>query len=323
MPKFIIFSLAPCDRLLFEICALCREHYFRRFDRYAFTDCKCIDKKQFEASIIRLYHVIEKGLSYTENYKPGFGRDNIIKLIVSLEQYSEKHDVQVDFYETALSCLNAYVEKNKEYGFVDEEINERITKLPGKANDKGGIISVSRPDEGKMNLEELLTSGHSIRFFSDRPVDLNKVKHAISLAQFTPSACNRQGWRTLIVDNKAKMKEILKNQHGNRGFGNQFDKLLIVTSDIRCFQRGRETFQLFIDGGMYAQNILNSLYYYGIGCVPLSASLTIEQEKEVKTITGITDSEELILFIGIGNYPDTPIFTTKSERHKPLIEIID
>ena len=299
------------------------KQYFHRFDTYSFVDCECNLAAQFEASIIRLYHTIEKGLSYG-NYRAGFGRDNVDKLIISLEQYAARgFDTSAFFFETALSCLSAYIQKNKEYGHEDSQLEERIGKLPGKANKYGGSILVSAPVYPEsLTYEQLVTSRHSIRHFSDKPVDMELLKKAIKLAQYTPSACNRQGWRTRIVADKEKMGTILANQNGNRGFGQEFDKLLIVTADLRAQQKGRELFQAFIDGGMYAESVLNSLYSKGIGSVPLSASLTAEQEKNVRAVAGMDDAEVLILFIGVGNYPDGEFLTTRSERKPIEVEVI-
>lgn len=289
--------------------------YKSKFARYAFVDCECESQQQFEASIIRLYHTIEKGLSY-EDYRPGFGRDNINKLIISLEQYSERgFDTNAFFYRTALSCLNEYVDKNVKYGLVDNSLRKRIDSLKGEANTAGGVMTYTRPEHtDKMNFEQLVTNRHSIRHFSDKPVDIDKLKKAIALAQYTPSACNRQGWKTIIVTNKSIIEKVLANQNGNKGFGQEFDKLLLVTADLRYQQRKRELFQAYIDGGMYAENLLNALFYEGIGSVPLSAALTYDQEKKVRSIIGLDDAEVLILFIGIGNYPEGSFLNVRSER---------
>lgn len=128
-----------------------------------------------------------------------------------------------------------------------------------------------------------------------------------------PSACNRQGWKTYIIQDKDMLEKVLKNQNGNWGFGQEFDKLLLVVGDLRCFNRDREVFQVYIDGGMYAMRVLDSLYYEKIASVPLSASLTKEQEENVRRLLKIDPAEVLIMFIGIGNYPDE-CQTTKSER---------
>lgn len=297
--------------------------YKKKFLKYSFVDCECQTAKQFEASIIRLYHTIEKGLSY-ENYRAGFGKENIEKLIHSLEQYaSNGFDISAFCYETAISCLNEYVEKNKKNGLQDTELENRINSLPGKSNHLGGCTLVSAPS-GEMQhyFEKVITSRHSIRHFSDKPVSIELIKRAIELAQFSPSACNRQGWRTTIVSNKETMAAILSNQNGNRGFGHEFDKLLIITSDLRAQQKSRELFQAFIDGGMYAENVLNALFSLGIGSVPLSASLTLEQDAAIRQIAGIDDAEIFILFIGVGNYPSKPVLTTRSERKPANFTVI-
>ena len=301
--------------------------YKKLFYKYSYIDNKCETKEQFEASITRLYHTLEKGMAY-QNYRPAFGKDNVDLLINSLEQYAKKYSVDTFFYETALSCLNAYIEKNRKYGVVDLDLEERVHSLPGKANNYGGTMSIkpySRDELSKMNYECIIKSRHSLRHFSSRPVEMEVLIDVLKLAQFTPSACNRQGWKTKIIQDKPLIKEILLYQNGNRGFGHEFDKLLIVTSDLQYFQRGREAFQAFIDGGMYAESVLNALFYYGIAAVPLSASLTEIQETRVRQLANLKESEILILFIGVGNYPEDGInacSTTKSKRKPVSVEII-
>lgn len=290
-------------------------NYYNKYQAFSFQDGACTSEKQFEACITRLYHTIEKGLSYL-NYRPGFGKDNIEALILSLEQYSKKYDVDRFFYQTALSVLNEYIRKNAEYGVEDKELNKRVSALPGRANEAGGVISfVSLSEEELENssYKKLVETRHSIRHFSDQPVAIERVEAAIKLAQYTPSACNRQGWKTYIIQDKDILEKVLKNQNGNRGFGQELDKLLLVVGDLRCFNRDREVFQVFIDGGMYAMRLLDSLYYEKIASVPLSASLTKEQEENVRRLLKIDPAEVLIMFIGIGNYPDE-CQTTKSER---------
>ena len=299
------------------------KQYYSNFKKYAFVDLNCESREQFEASVTRLYHTIEKGLSY-EEYRAGFGSENIEKLLTSLEQYAAKgYDTGAFFYETALSCLQRYIEKNKAHGHEDAKLNERVARLKGQANDFGGSILVSAPaDNTRKNYEELVTSRHSIRHFSGEPVDLDLLREAIELAQYTPSACNRQGWRTRIVADKEKIKTILANQNGNRGFGQEFDKLLIVTADLRAQQRGRELFQAFIDGGMYAESVLNALYFKGIGAVPLSASLTPLQEKNVRAAANIEEPEVFIIFIGVGNYPEGETLAARSQRKQAHVEVV-
>lgn len=298
------------------------KRYYRKQQQYCFENGSCRMREQFEASITRLYHTVEKGLSYLD-YRPGFGKTQIQMLVSSMEQYAALYETDAFFYRTALSCLFAYIEKNKVAGYLDEVLEERVRRLPGEPNPFGGTIDfepLSPEALQSASYEALIKDRHSIRHFSGEPVDLEKLKKAVALAQQTPSACNRQGWRTRIVADRDKVAELLKNQNGNRGFGEEIDKLLVVTADLRYFQKEREIFQVFIDGGMYAANLLNALHYCGVGSIPLSASLLNSQEDNVRRLLQADDAEMLILMIGVGNYPNQ-CRTTRSER-KPADIII-
>lgn len=291
--------------------------------KYSFEDTKCNSVEQYRASIIRLYHTIEKGLSYSD-YRPGFGKDNIDKLIVTLEQYSKKYDIKECFYETALDCLYKYIKKNLEFGVSDAILESRIKSIPGNLNGLGGTIeiaSITQEELKTLNYENFIKSRHSIRHFGSEAVDVELLREAIQIAQYTPSACNRQGWVIRIVESKDAIDTILENQNGNRGFGHEIDKLVMITCDVRAFQKNRELFQPYIDGGMYAQSVLNALYYKGIGAIPLSASLAGSQEKKIRKKVGINKSEVFILFIGVGTYPDS-CKTTRSERMPVDIRLV-
>ena len=44
-----------------------------------------------------------------------------------------------------------------------------------------------------LNYENFIKSRHSIRHFGSEAVDVELLREAIQIAQYTPSACNRQG----------------------------------------------------------------------------------------------------------------------------------
>ena len=68
-------------------------------------------------------------------------------------------------------------------------------------------------------------------------------------------------------------------------------------------------------------NILHALHSKNIATIPLSASLRAAQENGVRACAKIDEAEVLIMFIGVGNYPDDAL-TTKSERHEPRSDVI-
>jgi len=297
---------------------------YKRFNKYSFGSNNNLDCfEQFEARITKAYHSIEKGLSY-QNVRLGFGKSALDNLIELMSQYKElKYPIESECYQTALSNLYKYVELHESQHYDMTELKKRISHLNGVANNLGGSIELTKTEiEGKLkeDFKVFSASRHSVRDFSSSPVDIITIKQAINLAQNTPSACNRQGWKIRIVT-QSEIKSILeKNQNGNRGFGNNIDKYILVTTDSRYFAKPRERNQPYIDGGMYAMNLLYSLHYYGIATIPLSASLTPTQESNIRKVLDISDAENLILFIGIGNYINS-FKVPKSERRKPDIRV--
>lgn len=298
--------------------------YLKAYQKYAFDETAILtDEKQFEACITRLYHTIEKGLAFSD-FRPGFGKSNLDELLSQMESYAVNYDTEAFFYKTALSCLNAYIKKHREYNYENPALEARIKKLPGTPNECGGVLEIRTPNMEElksMDYETFVKSRHSIRHFSKEPVDIEKTKNAIRLAQHTPSACNRQGWRARIVVDPDILSQLLKSQNGNRGFGEEINQIIVVTSDLRYFNQERELHQVFIDGGMYAQSIIQALHNEGLAMIPLSASLWKEQDKTVRKLLHIEDPEMLIMFIGVGNYPDKCV-TTRSERKPAEITVV-
>lgn len=296
-----------------------RDHY-RRFKKYAFTEGECKSYEQYEASITKMYHSVEKGLSYPV-YRAGFGKSNIIKLTEAMQEYAKKYDVKAFFYETAKSALEEYLRKNKECGWSDAEIENRILSLPGESNGCGGAIEVSRVEPEtirSMDYDAFIRNRHSLRLFDEARLPKEQITDALKLAQYTPSACNRQGWKSRVVSDKAVIEKILANQNGNKGFGDQIRDLIVVTGDIRYFNKTRELHQMYIDGGMYAMRVIDALHFEGAATIPMSAALTPEQEKKIRKILNADEAEVFIMFIGVGLAPEKCL-TTRSER-RPYVE---
>lgn len=147
-----------------------------------------------------------------------------------------------------------------------------------------------------------LGSRHSLRNFVGT-IDLNDIKKAISIAQNAPSACNRQPSRAHIINDHSICEQILEVQTGNRGFGLLADKLIVLTSDLNVFLGPRERNDVYVNGGIYAMNLLYALHHCKIGACALNWCSTPEQDMQLRKIISIRPSETVILIIACGNVP--------------------
>lgn len=293
--------------------------YLNKYKKYAFDpSLDCYNSKaSYEGSIRRWTHIVQKGLSMS-NYNYGSGRKAYDSLVELLLSYSKEYGISEGFYEEGLNAAEEYLKKNAYIINDYQELRKKLDSIPGKRiNEKAVLKYESKPktEYRQMNYEEMVKDRHSIRHFSDKELVLEDVLYAVELADYSPSACNRKGWTTYIITNRDRINEVLRYQNGNKGFGEEIKILALITYDLHFCNLDRELFQAYIDGGLYAMNLMNALHSEGIAVVPLSASLHKEQEEEVRRILNIDDSEVFILFLGMGNYSDSNLVTKNSKRN--------
>ncbi len=61
-----------------------------------------------------------------------------------------------------------------------------------------------------MNFQELITQRQSVRKYTGKPVEKEKIEQLIQAVHFAPSACNSQPWKLIIVNEPALKDEVAK-----------------------------------------------------------------------------------------------------------------
>lgn len=304
------------------------DKFYDRYSCYAFHSelSKQPDQRTYKAVMRRLVHIIEKGLSMNE-YQFGRGKDAVLDLEEVMLNYFSTYGVTYPFCQTAMCVLDEYIQRNKNcHGQIVDVISKYndLMSMGGTKNERAGILqrwASEDVDCSQCNFEEMLTNRHSVRHFSEKPVEEGKIIEAIELAKYTPSACNRQGWKTYIIFDEEKKQGILANQNGNKGFGDKIKVLLVIAYDLRFTSADREVFQGFIDGGMYLMSLLYALQYGNLASVPLSGSLHPWQEARIRKMLDMDESEILIGFVGVGNFAEE-YKVAKSFRDAPDYVIV-
>lgn len=260
--------------------------------------------------IIREYHVIEKGLTMPDT-RMGFGKDLFLDLITHCIEYVDLYGDKDEQFTHAVSVIFEYELFHRKKKFeLDPAIVNSINSLKRVTAQR--IIGMQKEmtiDDYFKDVNSIFplfaASRSSVRNYSNIEVPSHVIISALELSRTTPSACNRQCWRTYLFESKEKINEILTIQGGNRGFGHLSKKLIIITSEIGVFSSVSERNQVFIDGGMYAMNLLYSLHYNKIGACILNCSNTIEKDIKLRKLCGVKDSEVFVAMIACGIPPST------------------
>ncbi len=269
---------------------------------------KDIEKMQY--TILRENHIIEKGMSM-RNPRKGFGQEKVKNLLSKLDFYFSRYfNLNPDFLKYPLSTILTYIQYHKKQGVDMSVIEKKFNVLLKKTeyqdvNTHAGIKEITKKEIQKYcntDFESLLNSRHSIRYFEKGLPDKSLIEKALILAQKTPSACNRQAWKTYIFCEEKSYK-LLKWQGGANGFEDEIPCSILVTANTKGFL-SHEIHQAYIDGGLYAMNLINALHSQGLGTIPLSLGFHSNKLKMLEQF-GIPESEVPVVIVGTGNLLDS------------------
>lgn len=280
-----------------------------RFSRTASLSLFDSDQERLSSRIMYNVHALEKGLARNHDFRGGFGRKALSNLNDAMLLYrSNEFDTEVFPYDEGIAVLKAYaqlhLDMNHDVSFLSEVIDQTLFDTPSIRN-VAGSKTIRKQDKSTneyKNFRDLALGRSSVREFSGEPVDHGCVIDSISIALQTPSVCNRQGWRIYWIDDKSKADEVLRHQRGF-GYREMPEILLCVTVSNATFLSPVERNQGFVDGGLLAMSILYALEYQGLAAVPLNACLYSSAQNEIRKIVRIADSDVIVMFIAIGQFP--------------------
>ncbi len=310
--------LRPCYRKLYRamltvrlVCGFMGEAW--RFliltIRYNASRGTARDVEKLQYTILRQNHVIEKGMSMRIP-KKGFGHKKVVNLIASLNGYFDLYGkFDKDFLAYPLGTIKQYLDYMDECSVCVDDLKQQYLALVDKVQplriEPGAGVALENRDEvvraAAGDFRSLLYSRHSMRYFSGEVVDRKKIIEALALAQRTPSACNRQGWKTHVFEGEESVR-LLKWQGGCHGFEDELRQSVLVTANLKAFL-SYEVHQAYIDGGLYAMNLINAFHYLGVGGIPLSCGFGAVKLKGLIDF-GIPENEVPILIYAFGIMPE-------------------
>ncbi len=316
-PKEAGKRLVQAGRLAFH--ALGDNVRFWRFAALSPFDCSY---EQLVARILYNVHALEKGLAQTADWRPGRGRKALRNLNDALAGYRGCGFEESAFaFMEGLSIIQRYEERHTEHqdaiAYLREVVDPAFLTAPLPSGFTGAGVKVVRSAEKTDNLAksfyELSQARSSIRAFSGASIDHERVMRPLRNAERTPSVCNRQGWRVYWTTDKDLSAQVFKHQRGF-SYPQMPEVLLAITVSRSSFISPVERNQAFIDGGLYAMSVLYGLEAEGLAAVPLNACLYARDRDAIHRLLKIDPSEEIIMFIAIGDLPAESVVPASDRR---------
>lgn len=255
-------------------------------------------------NIIADYHVVEKGLTMPET-RLGFGKKKIEKLINHCNDYLKKYDTSHTQFKQAIAVLSEYVLFHKEKEFsLDSDLIEKIRFLEDAVEVKtSSQVKTTREEyfkDSKASFDLFSASRRSVRNYSDEEILDKEILDSVAIASKAPSSCNRQIYRVHVIKGKEKVGEILEIQGGNRGFGHLANRAIVITADLAFCHGVYERNMAYVDGGIFAMNLLNGLHFNHILACPLNCYFSRRKDKKLRKLVPVKASEVFVVMMSCG-----------------------
>ncbi len=257
--------------------------------------------EKMQAIIIRYSHNIEKGLSLPAP-RPLFGESHLNNLLRYCRLYVAAHG-EDEITDMAHDVLRTYVEFHEERGAagpVLDVLREYLAQMREPTLPKTG--GVTPRDVFAGDREQLLAFFHSrrsVRNYIDEPVPVPLLMEAARAAASAPAVCNRQFGRVWYSHDREIINRMLEIQGGARGFQETIPTILMVTTDLSAYV-GNERYQGWIDGGLFCMNLVLGLHAQGVSSCCLNWSKTRHEDREMRALVPIPESESIIMLIAAG-----------------------
>ncbi len=175
----------------------------------------------------------------------------------------------------------------------------------------------------RFNFLELAKARQSVRSYSDKPVETDKIERCLEASRLAPSACNSQSWKFIVVNN-SELKNALADAAEDRILSmNHFTKqapvhIVVIREKPNITSRlggiiRNKTYTL-IDLGIATEHFCLQAVSEGLGtCI-----LGWFNEKKVKELLNIPKNKRAELIITLG-YPASD--EIREKKRKALEEI--
>lgn len=268
------------------------------------------EPRKMETDLAIRAHALEKGMSIG-GVKVGFGKQKVKSLLNDLQHYLNIGG-HLEFVNDSCLIIQEYVAFNMQLGADMDDVaqlfktfcNKNDVRLTQKS--EAGIYVKKKEQvisECNSSFDVFSQSRFSVRDFAKEKIDFTKVLDALKMCQRTPSACNRQSYKIYVYKDEVLKNQISQLQGGCKGFYEDMQVAILICGDQRGYNIN-ELHQVYVDGGMYAMNLLYALHYEGLAAIPLTMGQKQGKLRMIKKAMGIPAYEMPCVLIGVGSYKE-------------------
>nr|WP_233090075.1 nitroreductase family protein [Vibrio sp. IB15] len=210
-----------------------------------------------------------------------------------------------------------------------EVIDLARTKYNGLENNtkaKGSYIPYQRslvaekshitPNELKL----LLDQRRSVRWYKEAPIPEKLIDQAIELAKTAPSACNRQPYEFLVINDPILAPEVTSIAAGTSGFSHQVPCIILVVGDLSCYPTEADKNVIYIDASLASMQLMLAFETLGLSSCPINWPVNEENEKNLRSKVSLPEHKRVVMMISVGYADPESLIAYSSKKSLSIMK---
>ncbi|WP_462164602.1 nitroreductase family protein [Pseudoalteromonas xiamenensis] len=158
----------------------------------------------------------------------------------------------------------------------------------------------TKHDVSAKQFKALCKSRRSVRWFEQKKVDKSLLIEALTIATEAPSACNRQAFEFMWIEDEETKQEAVKLPGGTAGFASQIPCLLAVVGDLSAYPFERDRHVIYIDASLASMQFMLACETLGLSTCALNWPELHKLDKRAATLLNLPQHKRIIMFIAVG-----------------------
>lgn len=215
-------------------------------------------------------------------------------------------DVLAEYF-SVVDCDGSFVLESS--GELFRQVNSRLVRSDEKpVRGRAQLAPYLSSDRGDVGvaieaMEQLAMARRSCRWFLPGRVSREVVDRAIGVALLSPSACNRQPFRYVVLDRKSDAVGLASIVAGTKGFVENLSGVIAVVGSFDAFAGFADRHVPYIDASLATMALQFAFEAQGVGTCCINWPDREGQDRNGSAYLGLKDSERILMLIAYGN-PD-------------------
>lgn len=189
-----------------------------------------------------------------------------------------------------------------------EQVKCRVNKIARHNADAHIPYTFSKRKLANISYEQLkmlFEQRRSVRWFENKPVPKSVIEKAVDLATLAPSACNRQPYHFLVIDDGQLLDELMALPIGTKGFAHNVPCSIVVTADLSYFPTEKDRHLIYIDSALATMQLMLAFETLGLSSCPINWPDIEEREEKISSLLDLDTTVRPILLLAVGYGSET------------------